>query len=320
VNLPASVVMIAIGSDKKGRMVIVIGEILVDRFPDYENIGGAPFNFAFHLKKLGWPVRLITRIGDDADGRKIRRLLEASGFDPEDVQVDPSHATGKVKVSLSGEGVPSFDICQDVAYDHIDLSSLETGGGRAFDMIYFGSLIQRTRGGFQQMRQFLKQNGADATCFCDINLRAPHILVEAVETAMAHADILKLNDEELTAVSRLFKGPSREEDMVQWLMNAYPISTIVLTRGARGSTLITRERSIASAPAPTVEIMDTVGAGDAYAAMIAAGILKRLPMKKALGLATEFSARICGIAGAIPDSDVFYTRFRHDLERTANAP
>jgi fructokinase len=301
-------------------MVIVIGEILVDRFPDYERIGGAPFNFAYHLKKLGWPVRLITRIGDDADGRKIRRLLEASKFDPEDIQVDSSHATGRVNVSLSGEGVPRFDICEDVAYDHIDLSSPITGGATPFDMIYFGSLIQRTRGGFQQVRRFLAQNGADATCFCDINLRAPHILAEAVETSLRHADILKLNDEELTAVSRLFKGPSREEEIVRWLMNAYSISTIALTRGAGGSTLITRERSIASAPAAAVDIMDTVGAGDAYAAIIAAGILKRLPMEEALDLATEFSAQICGLAGAIPDSGAFYTRFRHNLERIAHAP
>jgi fructokinase len=320
VNLPASVATVAIGSDKKGHMVIVIGEILVDRFPHYERIGGAPFNFAFHLKNLGWPVRLITRIGDDADGRKIRRLLEESGFNPEDIQVDPTHATGRVNVSLNGEGVPRFDICEDVAYDYIDLSSLETGSGTACEMIYFGSLIQRTRGGYQQVHRFLAQHGADATCFCDINLRAPHILAEAVETSMGHADILKLNDEELTAVSRLFEGPSREEDIVHWLMHAHHISTIALTRGAKGSTLITRERSIASAPAATVEIMDTVGAGDAYAAIIAAGILKRLPMEKALGLATEFSARICGLAGAIPDSGAFYTRFRHDLERISDAP
>jgi fructokinase len=187
-------------------------------------------------------------------------------------------------------------------------------------MIYFGSLVQRTRGGFQQVRRFLARHGADATCFCDINLRAPHILAEAVETSLRHADILKLHDEELTAVSRLFEGPSREEEIVRWLMNAYSISTIALTRGAGGSTLMTRERSIASAPAPTVEIMDTVGAGDAYAAIIAAGILKGLPMEIALDLATKFSSQICGITGAIPDSDAFYTRFRQDLERIVNAP
>jgi fructokinase len=301
-------------------MIIVIGEILVDRFPDYERIGGAPFNFAFHLKNLGWPVRLITRIGDDADGRKINQLLQESGFDPEDVQVDPAHATGRVNVSLNGEGIPRFDICEDVAYDYIDLSSLATGSATTFEMIYFGSLIQRTRGGFQQVRRFLTQHGPDATCFCDINLRAPHILAEAIETSLGHADILKLNDEELTAVSSLFKGPSGEKDIVEWLMRSYQISTIALTRGAKGSTLITQRRSIASAPAATVEIMDTVGAGDAYASIIAAGTLKRLPMEQSLRLATEFSARVCGLAGAIPDNAKFYTKFQHDLERIRNAP
>lgn len=300
-------------------MIIVIGEILVDRFPDYERIGGAPFNFAFHLKNLGWPVRLITRVGEDADGRKISRLLEAHGFDPGYVQTDPVHATGRVDVSLDSEGIPLFDIREDVAYDYIDLSAAATANAAAIDMIYFGSLIQRTPGGFQQVRRFLGRHGAGPTCFCDINLRPPHIQAEAIETSLVHADLLKLNDEELPAVSRLLNGPSREKEIVQWLLRTYRITAIALTRGSEGSTFITRERTIDSAPAAAVTIMDTVGAGDAYASIIAAGTLKQLPMEQTLRIATDFSARVCGLTGAIPDSPDFYTGFQHALERTGNA-
>ncbi|MEJ2155913.1 MAG: PfkB family carbohydrate kinase [Desulfobacteraceae bacterium] len=300
-------------------MIIVIGEILVDRFPDYERIGGAPFNFAFHLKNLGWPVRLITRIGDDEDGRKISRLLENNGFNLEDIQVDPALATGRVEVSLDSEGIPQFDICKNVAYDHLDLSSGVNANAPDIDMIYFGSLIQRTTNGFEQMRRFLGKHAAASTCFCDINLRPPHIRAEAIESSLVHADLLKLNHEELAAVSRLFKGPHQENEIAEWLLQTYRIDAIALTRGSEGSTYITIERTIDSAPTAAVEIMDTVGAGDAYASIIAAGTLSQLPMEQTLRIATDFSAQVCSLTGAIPDSPAFYTRFQNDLERIGNA-
>jgi len=300
-------------------MIIVIGEILIDRFPDYERIGGAPFNFAFHLKNMGWPVRLITRIGDDADGRKISRLLEKSGFDLGDIQVDPSHDTGRVEVTLNGEGVPHFDICEDAAYDHIDLSTVSTVLDTAVDLIYFGSLAQRTQSGFHQVQQFLNRHGAESKSFCDINLRPPHILTEAIEPCLRHADILKLNDEELMRVSGMCNGPDQGEAAVQWLMQAYQISTIALTRGANGSTLFTQGQTTDAAPATVPNLVDTVGAGDAYASVIAIGLLNDLPIESSLRLATGFSAQICGIAGAIPDNDAFYTPLKQNLERICNA-
>ncbi len=300
-------------------MIIVIGEILIDRFPDYERIGGAPFNFAFHLKNMGWPVRLITRIGDDEDGRKISRLLEKSEFDLADIQVDPNHDTGRVDVSLNDEGIPHFDICENVAYDHIDLSTVLTDKNSAADLIYFGSLVQRTRSGFQQVRQFLSRHGAATTSFCDINLRPPHILGEALETCLGHADILKLNDEEIMSVSSMFNGPDQVEPAVGWLMKTYQISTIALTRGADGSTLFTGNQSVEAAPANVQRLVDTVGAGDAYASVIAAGILKQIPVEDNLRLATDFSAQVCGIAGAIPESEAFYSPLKQEFERICNA-
>ena len=118
-------------------MIVVIGEILIDRFPEYERIGGAPFNFAFHLKNMGWPVQFITRIGDDRDGRKISRMLEKNGFNPQNVQRDTAHATGTVEISLGEHGIPQFDIRENVAYDHIDLVSAMAGKRPDIDMIYY---------------------------------------------------------------------------------------------------------------------------------------------------------------------------------------
>ncbi len=300
-------------------MIIVIGEILIDRFPDYERIGGAPFNFAYHLKNLGWPVRLITRIGDDTDGRKIARLLEKSEFKSEDLQIDPVRDTGRVEVTLNGEGVPRFDICKNVAYDHLDLSDILPNNTERIDLIYFGSLVQRSEYGFRQVQGFLTRYGTKTTCFCDINLRPPHISETAIEASLRRADILKINDEELMTLSAMCDGPERVKAAVHWLMDTYQISTIALTRGAAGSTLITANQTADAAPAPVPDIVDTVGAGDAYAAVIAAGALAKLPMRHTLRLATAFSAQICGIAGAIPENRAFYAKLQRDIERIRNA-
>ncbi len=281
-------------------MIIVAGEILIDRFPDYERIGGAPFNFAFHLKKMGWPTRFITRIGDDANGRRIQRLLARNNFDPDDVQIDPNHPTGLVKVQLDDQGVPQFDILKDVAYDYMDLSFVQSVDWAAIPLIYFGSLAQRTAHGCEQYQTFLARKGPATRGFCDINLRPPHLNREAVKASLNHTDILKLNTEELDWVGDICNGPQNPEDLIPWIMQTFGIELIALTRGADGSTIITARETISAAPRPIDTIVDTVGAGDAYAAVLANGILDRLPMVKTLDLATSFSAAICALPGAIP--------------------
>ena len=300
-------------------MIIVIGEILIDRFPEYERIGGAPFNFAFHLMQMGLPVRLITRIGNDNDGRKISRLLHQSGFSLKDVQIDDKHATGTVDVSLDGKGVPRFDIRENVAYDHIELASVWSENGSAPAMIYFGTLIQRTPHGLGQVQQFLKKHATGTNCFCDINLRTPHINGEAIEPSLEHADILKLNDEELLHIATVCNGPSQVKAAVSWLMQKYGISTIALTQGAEGSQIITPARTFKSPPFNVARVVDTVGAGDAYASVLAAGILKRCPVARILELATAFAAQICSLPGAIPEDETVYAPLIKEFERISNA-
>lgn len=303
-------------------MIIVIGEILIDHFPEYERIGGAPFNFAFHLKSMGWPVQFITRIGDDDDGAKISRMLETNGFDLEDVQIDKSHATGRVEVTLDNDGVPSFDICEDVAYDHLDLSLItaELGTDDTVEMVYFGTLIQRTDYGFDQVQAFLKGGAKTATRFCDINFRSPHININAIEPSLRHTDILKLNDEELGMISDFCKGPRRQADAIDWLMQNYHISVIALTQGAKGSTAFTRGKTIQAPPSIIPNIKDTVGAGDAFASVLAAGSLSRLPMDRTLGLAGNFAADVCRLPGAIPSDKKIYASLMNDFERNSDAP
>ncbi len=297
-------------------MVIVIGEILIDCFPDYERIGGAPFNFAFHLKQMGRPVRFITRIGDDPQGRSISQMLDENGFSPADVQIDRHHPTGRVEVALDQAGIPQFDICKEVAYDHIDLPSITAQDKAAVDMFYFGSLVQRTANGRLQVQRLLADKPDSAKCFCDINLRPPHVDDDAVAACLHQTDIMKLNSEELEEISRRCGGPQTEEAAIAWMMQAYDIDTVAMTLGAQGSRVVTAQGQFTSPPADVAAIVDTVGAGDAYAAVLAAGLLHGLPMDRTLALATRFAADICALPGAIPDDKSIYTPLHDQMERT----
>jgi fructokinase len=295
-------------------MIVVIGEILIDRFPDYERIGGAPFNFAFHLKQMGWPVRLLTRVGDDAAGRSILETLEKSGFSAEDTQIDAHHPTGLVEVRLDDQGVPRFEIRADAAYDYLDLSRSPLSGAQTqTDLVYYGTLVQRTARGCRQVRTFL-EHMQPATCgFCDINLRPPHINPGAVQSSLVHTDILKLNKQELTQITEMLGGPQYEADSAHWLLQTFALSQIVLTMGSDGSKVITADRTITSPPVTVDAVVDTVGAGDAYAAVFAAGCLKGLPLELTLATAAAFAAEICGLPGAVPTDTGHYTHLRKKM-------
>ena len=289
-------------------MVVVVGEVLIDYFPDYRRIGGAPFNFAYHLKRLGVPVRLITRIGDDADGKDVQRRLDQGGFSRKDLQVDPHHGTGRVEIRLDDQGVAAFDILTDVAYDYLRLDHLPGGSDwKETDLIYFGSLVQRTPRVADQLAAILARRGPNTRCFCDINLRPPHDTPAAVQACLAQADILKLNDAECRQIARMAGAPAGVVDGVRWLMDRYGIDLAAVTMGAEGSCIVTGQ-DVVEAPAPApVRVVDTVGAGDGYGAVLALGLLRGASLKTIAAAAADFAARICTLPGAVPEDDRFYT-------------
>lgn len=294
-------------------MILVIGEMLIDIFPDYQRIGGAPFNFAFHLKKLGFPVRLISRVGDDRKGDAILAMADQNGLDTADIQVDAEHPTGTVQVTLDAAGVPRFDICRDVAYDYLELGPdvLAVSGDAA--MIYFGTLLQRTDAGRRQVADFLSRQGDGGVRFCDINMRPPHVNPQAVTASLRRADLLKLNEDELTQIRRDFGGPKQMEAMLPWLMETFDIHGVALTQGGQGSTFAWPDGLIHRPAVETGTVVDTVGAGDGYAAILAAGYLRRHPWDTTIAQASRFAGRICAIPGAVPEDDTFYDEFRRSL-------
>lgn len=296
-------------------MILALGEILFDVFPDYRRLGGAPFNFAFHLKQLGFPVRFVSRVGGDRNGKEIRAAVEAHGFNPADLQVDSRHATGTVAVSLNDTGVPTFDILPNVAYDYIDFTPSVGSLLEDCALIYFGTLIQRTDRGFQNLQSILSARKSHTKCLYDVNLRPGGYTSQVVRESLNHADLLKLNEEELDVLKSMHGQKRNGDRFVAYLRERYAIEVVALTRGQSGSTLFTADGRF-DATTPVVEnIVDTVGAGDAFASVLAAGYLRGLPAPKILNAATRLAAHLCSVAGAIPDDSDLYADVIRLLER-----
>jgi fructokinase len=292
-------------------VILVIGEILFDVFPNYRRLGGAPFNFAYHLKNFGFNVRFISRIGMDDAGKEILHKLELSRFNPDDIQVDDDHPTGSVNIQLDKSGAPQFDIISDVAYDYIDfVPEYHSKLTDAAQMIYFGSLVQRSEAGYENLQAFIIPNSTESLNFYDINLRPGCYNNAIVEKSLLKTDILKLNIDELEKLKQMLSLKVSNEDLVYRLMETHSIDTVSLTKGGSGSELFINQSCFKSETAEAIKVIDSVGAGDAYAAMLAAGLLEKWRPEDILARASLFASRICEIKGAIPDTASFYEPFK----------
>ena len=292
-------------------MISVIGEILFDEFPNYRRLGGAPFNFAYHLKNFGFNVRFVSKIGMDDAGKEILHKLELARFNLDDIQVDEDHPTGSVNVQLDKSGAPQFDIISDVAYDYIEfIPEYHSNIINATQMIYFGSLIQRSKAGYENLQTFITRNSSETLNFYDINLRPGCYNNAIIEKSLTKTDILKLNIGELGKLKQMLSLKVSNDDLVYHLMETQSISTVSLTKGESGSELFTNQGCFNSETARAIKVVDSVGAGDAYAAMLAAGLLEKWRPEEIVERASLFASRVCEIKGAIPDSASFYEPFK----------
>lgn len=296
-------------------MILVIGEILFDLFENEKQLGGAPFNFAYHLKNFGFPVRYISRVGNDSHGKEILSLLKQYHFNIDDIQTDDRHDTGTVEVQLSSSGTPTFHIKPDAAYDFIDyLPEKHLPLFNTVDFIYFGTLIQRSSRGFKNIQKFLGLRRTDAVCFYDINLRPDCYSDKVILTSLEHADFLKLNEQELEECKRIFRFSKNDEAFILFLIDKYALNSVAITKGDTGSALYTKDGFLHSKINRVPTIVDTVGAGDAYSAMLCTGIIKGWKPERTLSMASMFASRICEIRGAIPESQAFYEPIKKMIE------
>ncbi len=288
------------------RAVLVLGEALVDEFRDGAVPGGAPFNVARSLSWLGAPVRFISRIGaDDAAGRLLLDSARRYGLDTAGLQRDASHATGRVSVHEQADGGHSFEIHADAAWDHIEAP----GGVREGGIVYFGTLAQRSATSRASLRAAVKQ--ARGLAFLDLNLRPGLELRELAAESLMLADWVKVNEDELAVLLDWFAPEG-----IAALMGRFALRRLVLTRGAAGYALLgpTGDTLAAGEGATLPRLVDTVGAGDAFTAMLLAGLALRRPLAVTLGLANRYAGAICGLRGPLPADPAALQPWREALQ------
>lgn len=295
---------------QRARTVALFGEVLADRFPDRSVLGGAPFNVARHLKAFGLHPVLITRTGNDALRDELLTSMERFGMDTLGVQCDPVHPTGQVVVHME-QGGHRFEISPNQAYDFIHagvarMVALSTQP----DLIYFGTLAQRHKVSRRALNTLLQSVGAPH--FLDINLREPWFDVQTIRRSMLHADLVKVNDEELSDIARRLKLPGDTAiAQAEALIERFSLEKVVVTCGAEGAWQLAADGTETRAGGGVLpgSIVDTVGAGDGFASVFILGTLQGWPASLTLSRANRFAAALCGIRGAIPDDAGFYEPF-----------
>ncbi len=272
--------------------MVVWGEVLWDRFPDGDQLGGAPANVAWHLGQVGAWVQLVTRVGDDADGHRALAQLDEL-VDVELVQIDPERATGEVRVTLEG-GEPTYSLVAGRAWERIECTPAAAYALAEAGIVVFGSLAQRTAEGLAGWRAAMA--ATTALRVCDLNLRpADRQPVTAIEEALAAADILKVNDRELATLARWYGWADPVAALRQTARRL-----VVVTHGADGSTLHGEHGAIEIAPVAAQVGGDNVGCGDAYLAVLVHQLSCGIELAGCGRAASRYAAAVAGVRGATP--------------------
>jgi fructokinase len=299
--------------------VVIWGELLWDRFPDGPKLGGAPANVAFHLGQAGGWARLVTRVGDDDDGR--RAIDDISAFvDPSLIQVDPERATGEVTVAVI-DGEPRYTLQPGRAWERIACSPTTATAIAEAGVLIYGTLAQRTPEGLAEWEKAIAAAGPGCMKVCDVNLRrrADGVMIEnphVVERALAAADVIKVNDKELATLANTFGwadpiatllagpsiSPANTNSSSPGTSSSAPRGRRVLavTRGAAGSTLYGDGAPIEIPGVQSRPGGDNVGCGDAYVALLVLGMTMGFDLSTSGRIASRWAAAVASVRGATP--------------------
>ncbi|NSW91857.1 MAG: carbohydrate kinase [Firmicutes bacterium] len=285
--------------ENKKFTIVGVGEILWDMLPGGKKLGGAPANFAYHAGELGCEAYIISSVGNDKLGKEIIETLDVLGVSSRYIQVDDIHPTGTVEVQLKGDGIPSYIIHEDVAWDYICLDESYLELAEKADAICFGSLGQRSETSRNTILQVLSNTGNHCIKVFDINIRQHFYNKEIIHNSLKHANVFKLNENELPIVSNLlgFGGPDIE--ILQQLGKEYSLKLIALTRGEKGSILLS-DNHISTHPGFPVKVVDTVGAGDAFTAAVVVGMIRNWDIDSINNFANRVGSYVCTQEGGTP--------------------
>lgn len=280
-------------------LLLVFGEILWDLLPAGAQPGGAPANVAVLAHAVGANSFLASAVGRDACGLDMLARLRERGVPTTHVQQLDGIPTGAVDVTITEGGIPSYQILENVAWDHIACPPALAQTAARAGAFYFGSLAQRSAQSRDTLKKLLQTIPARCLRFFDVNLRKPWPAADMIDTSLAHADILKLNHEELPLLANWLALPCDERGFAGALFARYPIRTVLLTKGPLGADIFDKGGEPARVPASPVEkIADTVGAGDAFSAGFIDARLRGLSNADAAKRGSDLAARVCATAGA----------------------
>ena len=282
------------------RYVVGLGEALWDVLPEGKKLGGAPANFAYHAGQfLGQDETIaISALGEDKLAEETIKSLEEHGL--KYLMPRVPYPTGTVQVSLDEQGIPTYDIKENVAWDNIPLDADIQAVARQCRAVCFGSLAQRNIVSRETIHRFLDLTPKDCMKIFDINLRQQFYSKEIIQESLRRCNIFKINDEELVLIGRMFDYPGLDIENKCWLiLGKYNLDMLVLTCGTNGSYVFTPGQ-MSFQETPKVEVADTVGAGDSFTGSFCAAILSGKPVAEAHQLAVQVSAYVCTQNGAMP--------------------
>ena len=281
-------------------IVVGMGEALWDVLPEGKKIGGAPANFAYHVSQFGLPSCVVSAVGADPLGKEIIENFTSKGLNQLIEEVP--YPTGTVQVEIDPAGVPQYEIKENVAWDNIPYTARLENLAANTKAVCFGSLAQRNVVSRNTINRFLDAmpDTDDRLIVFDVNLRQGFYTKEILCNSMRRCNILKINDEELVTVSRMFGYPGIDlQDKCWILLGKYNLKMLILTCGINGSYVFT-PGNVSFQPTPKVEVADTVGAGDSFTAAFIASILKGRSVQEAHSRAVQTSAYVCTRKGAMP--------------------
>ena len=283
------------------QSVIGIGEALFDVLPEGKKLGGAPANFAYHVSQFGIDSCAVSAMGDDELGKELVAELNEHQLNYQIEKVD--YPTGPVQVSLDANGIPAYEIKEGVAWDNIPFTPALEEKAKDCTAACFGSLAQRSKVSRNTIHRFLDTmpNEEGRYKVFDINLRQGFFTKEIITESIKRCNILKINDEELITISRLFGYPGIDLQNKCWLLlGKYNLKMLILTCGVNGSYVFT-PGEVSFIDTPKVEVADTVGAGDSFTGAFVASILRGKSVREAHELAVKVSAYVCTQNGAMPE-------------------
>ena len=279
--------------------VIGIGEVLWDLLPAGRQLGGAPANFAYHARALGADARIVSRVGNDANGRDILEQLRNLGVPTVCIELDAVLPTGTVSVELAADGQPKYHIRENVAWDAIAAESASQAAAAQADAVCFGTLAQRSETSRKSIRTRVKLTPPTALRILDVNLRQNYFSKQLIEESLAVVNVLKVNDAELPQLAKMFNLGEDVHEQIAELANRYQLRLVACTRGGDGSLLFSDGRW-SDHPGAVTKVVDTIGAGDSFTAAMTLGFLAGWDLDSINRRANQIGAYVCSCAGATP--------------------